>query len=148
MVTGAGRGLGHHMAVALAQAGADLTLASRTREALERTADEISRMREMLPGTPIVGFYSFGEQGLADDGVNRHNNGVVAVLALGRKLSPAAEMALLNERMVADLQVQIAERTRAETAYDETLRLAAATNRGIIMRRLLRVTGIVARSVQ
>ncbi len=41
VVTGAGRGLGHHMAVALAQAGADLALASRTREDLERTADEI-----------------------------------------------------------------------------------------------------------
>jgi len=41
IVTGAGRGLGHHMAVALAQAGADLALASRTREDLERTADEI-----------------------------------------------------------------------------------------------------------
>jgi NAD(P)-dependent dehydrogenase (short-subunit alcohol dehydrogenase family) len=41
IVTGAGRGLGHHMAVALAQAGADLALASRTIEDLERTANEI-----------------------------------------------------------------------------------------------------------
>jgi PAS domain S-box-containing protein len=78
--------------------------ALRTRILRGRTGEEIVGMREMVPGVPIVGFYSFGEQGLADDGVNRHNNEVVTVLVLGRELSYAAQVALENERLREELR--------------------------------------------
>ena len=38
IVTGAGRGLGRQMALALAEAGADVVCAARTAEQIERTA--------------------------------------------------------------------------------------------------------------
>ena len=41
LVTGGGRGLGREMALALAEAGADVAVASRTLSALEKTAEEI-----------------------------------------------------------------------------------------------------------
>lgn len=44
LVTGAGRGLGEAMAIALAQAGADLVVVSRTREEIEETAQAIEKM--------------------------------------------------------------------------------------------------------
>ena len=44
-VTGAGRGLGRAGAIALAEAGADLVLVSRTRAQLEETAAAVERLR-------------------------------------------------------------------------------------------------------
>jgi NAD(P)-dependent dehydrogenase (short-subunit alcohol dehydrogenase family) len=44
LVTGAGRGLGRTMALALASAGADLALVSRTEHELEELADEINSL--------------------------------------------------------------------------------------------------------
>lgn len=41
MLTGAGRGLGRQMAIALAQAGADIVLVGQGAESIEATADEI-----------------------------------------------------------------------------------------------------------
>lgn len=41
VVTGAGRGLGRQMALALADAGADIVCAARTAEQIERTAEDI-----------------------------------------------------------------------------------------------------------
>ena len=41
IVTGAGRGLGRQMALALAEAGADVVCAARTLEQVERTAEDI-----------------------------------------------------------------------------------------------------------
>ena len=82
--------------------------ALRTRILGERTAEEIADM----PDVPLVGFYSFGEQGLADDGVNRHNNEVITVLVLGQELSYAAQVALENERLREDLR-QSEERFRS-----------------------------------
>ncbi|MBW1806410.1 MAG: 3-oxoacyl-ACP reductase FabG, partial [Deltaproteobacteria bacterium] len=50
VVTGAGRGIGRAVAIALADAGADLVLASRTASQLAETADEIrSKGRRSLP---------------------------------------------------------------------------------------------------
>jgi NAD(P)-dependent dehydrogenase (short-subunit alcohol dehydrogenase family) len=43
LVTGGGRGLGREMALALAEVGADVAVASRTISALEKTAEEIRR---------------------------------------------------------------------------------------------------------
>jgi len=44
VVTGAGRGLGQQMALALAEAGADVVCASRTSTQIEATADEIKKI--------------------------------------------------------------------------------------------------------
>ncbi|MGH2587409.1 MAG: SDR family NAD(P)-dependent oxidoreductase, partial [Dehalococcoidia bacterium] len=50
LVTGAGRGLGKAMAVALASAGADVVLAARTESQLHETAEEIAGLgRAALP---------------------------------------------------------------------------------------------------
>jgi len=50
VITGAGKGIGRAVAIALADAGADLVLASRTASQLEETADEVrSKGRRALP---------------------------------------------------------------------------------------------------
>lgn len=50
LVTGAGRGIGKAISLALAEAGADVALAARTKAQLEETAKEIrSRGRKALP---------------------------------------------------------------------------------------------------
>jgi PAS domain S-box-containing protein len=81
----------------------------------ERTEQEITDMQELVPGVPVVGFYSFGEQGLSDDGVNRHNNEVITVLVLGRELSFASQVALENERLRESLR---RSESRFRTLFD------------------------------
>jgi len=90
----------------------------------------------LIPGVPVVGFYSFGEQGQSDCGVNRHNNVVIAVLTLGREFSYGAQVALENEQLrlkleqqTADLMTtnnkllhEIGERHRAEEALSKNYR--------------------------
>ena len=44
LLSGASRGLGKACALALAQEGVDVTIVARTRDVLERTADEIRRL--------------------------------------------------------------------------------------------------------
>jgi PAS domain S-box-containing protein len=78
----------------------------RPRIAGNQSYDEISVMAEMLAGSPLVGFCSFGEQGVADDGTVRHNSGVISVLVLGRDLSPNARVALENEKLRETLELQ------------------------------------------
>jgi PAS domain S-box-containing protein len=86
----------------------------------ERVGEEIFRMTEMVPDVPVVGFYSFGEQGLADDRVNRHNNEVISVLVIGQKPSYAAKVALENKRLRKELEQRIIERKQAEGALRES----------------------------
>src|SRR3990172_2705081 len=55
VVTGAGRGLGQQMALALAEAGADLVCAARTREQIEATAEAARALgRGALAASPDV----------------------------------------------------------------------------------------------
>ncbi|MFC1903966.1 SDR family NAD(P)-dependent oxidoreductase [Chloroflexota bacterium] len=50
IVTGAGRGIGEAIALLLAEAGADITVVSRTREQIEQTAENIRKLgRKALP---------------------------------------------------------------------------------------------------
>jgi len=100
----------------------------------KRVGEEIDGIKDLIPGVPVVGFYSFGEQGQSDYGVNRHNNVVIAVLTLGREFSFGAQVALKNEQLrlkleqqTADLMVandkllhEIGERHRAEEALRES----------------------------
>jgi diguanylate cyclase (GGDEF)-like protein/PAS domain S-box-containing protein len=85
----------------------------------ESSDKEIAGMRELVGAAPLVGFYSFGEGGVSDDGVSRYNNASVSVLVLGTDLSPAALAALEAEKLRRDLElktleleVRVAERTR------------------------------------
>jgi PAS domain-containing protein len=77
----------------------------------ERASEEIDAIRALLPGVLVVGCYSFGEQGLADNGVNRHNNEVITLLALGNELSPAARTAAENARMTEVLRLKSEEQS-------------------------------------
>ena len=101
-------------------------------------SEEIRGMQQILPEIPITGFYSMGEQGLADDGVNRNNTEVITVLALGRELSYPAQVALENQRLhnevervealkvaYAALEKEMAERQKAEQALRDNERFLA-----------------------
>ena len=74
-------------------------------------AEEIRTMKSVLAGSPLVGFCSFGEQGVADDGISRHNNSVISVLVLGSDLSAEAKVALENARLLSHLEERVRERT-------------------------------------
>ncbi len=52
IVTGAGRGLGRQMAIALASAGADVVCAARTAEQVERTAEDIRALGRRAVAQP------------------------------------------------------------------------------------------------
>jgi len=88
--------------------------------------EEIPAMSKMLEGSPLVGFHSFGEQGVADDGTIRHNSSAISVLVLGRDLSPKASVALENEKLHKkllrtnrELLAEITERKRMEGVLKE-----------------------------
>ena len=63
-------------------------------------AKEIDAMRLLLPDLSIVGFYSFGEQGILDSGVSCHGNEYIAVLVLGDELTESAQVAMENQRLL------------------------------------------------
>src|ERR1700722_8474993 len=44
IITGASQGLGHAMALKFAEAGADIVAASRTKEKLDQTAEEVRKL--------------------------------------------------------------------------------------------------------
>jgi 7-alpha-hydroxysteroid dehydrogenase len=52
IVTGAGRGLGRQMSLALADAGADVVCAARTAEQIERTAKDIEALGRRAVALP------------------------------------------------------------------------------------------------
>ena len=54
LVTGGGRGLGRYMAEALADAGANLVLCSRKKEALEEVREEIQGRAAKLSPLPAT----------------------------------------------------------------------------------------------
>lgn len=53
LVTGASRGIGHASALALAEAGADIVLASRTPEDVEAAADEVRSLGRKAVAVPL-----------------------------------------------------------------------------------------------
>lgn len=92
----------------------------------DRIEGEISAITELMPGIPIVGFYSAGEQGVNDDHVSRHNNESIVILLLGNELSYAAQVAEENRRQQQALEFQLAEQKRLETALAEQIRFLQA----------------------
>ncbi|HAY21809.1 MAG TPA: hypothetical protein DCY27_06515 [Desulfobacterales bacterium] len=69
----------------------------------DRNREAIDTIKDLVKPAPVVGFYSFGEQGLADNGTNQHNNYVISMLVLSRQLSYGAQVSLENERLRGDL---------------------------------------------
>ncbi len=78
---------------------------------------EIGHMLNIAGQVPLAGFFSFGEDGLADDGVARHNNGAVAILVLGSQLSEPALVAWENERLRRELAEQVGQHLLADVLY-------------------------------
>jgi len=73
---------------------------------------EIGNLLDIAGPAPMAGFFSFGEDAVADDGISRHNNGAVAVLVLGKQFSAIAKVAQKNKQLL----LQIAEQERANAA--------------------------------
>lgn len=113
---------------------------------------EIAMMTEMMGNAPLVGFFSYGEQGVADDGISRQNNVAISALMLGLDLSQAAKVAIENDRLHGEvtrnasllaerntlLQSEIAERVRTEQALrksEEALLLSHAQLEAKVLER-------------
>ena len=87
--------------------------------------DEIENVKSLVPGIPVTGFYCFGEQAVLDDGISRHNNGTVAVLALCGELTQmalAARMRSAYERMI-DIQHETAHRLSLAESVEDAFRV-------------------------
>ncbi len=83
--------------------------ALRSRILKERAREEVLKTSALIPSVPVVGFCSFGEQGLSDDGISRHNNWIVAALLLGDELSYSAHVAQENQNLRQELEMRIGE---------------------------------------
>lgn len=100
----------------------------------DMSRSELAGMKKILSGKPLVGFCSFGELGLADDGVSRYNSSAVACLVLGSRISQTARITFENNELLAEVELQkellvktnekllreICERKRIETALRES----------------------------
>ncbi|HEV2549348.1 MAG TPA: FIST N-terminal domain-containing protein [Stellaceae bacterium] len=85
----------------------------------EEAHRELVDMARPIGDAPLVGFCSFGEAGLGDDGISRHANAAISVLVIGKELSHAARVALeaedlrkALERKTEELEQRVAARTR------------------------------------
>ena len=92
----------------------------------ERIGEEISSIVKIAPDVPLAGFYSFGEQGLAECGVNQHNNAAITSLVIGRDLSYPARVASEHivlrqqlEQTILDIKKQEKTAREAEKNYRE-----------------------------
>jgi len=79
-----------------------------------RVQVEMGHLLDIAGKAPTAGFFSFGEDAVADDGVSRHNNGVVAVLVFGNKLSAYAMVARENKRFQRQIAAQAEQRLLAD----------------------------------
>lgn len=78
--------------------------ASRPKIMGEKSRDEVAEMRRILDGKPLVGFFSFGEQGVSDSGICQHANSSVSCLVLGNQLSQMAQVAFENDELLRRLK--------------------------------------------
>ena len=87
-----------------------------------RIDEEIAAITDIMPGTPVTGFYSAGEQGSNDDHISRHNNESIVILLLGNELSYAAQVAGENRIMQRALEFRISEQKRLEKELADQVR--------------------------
>jgi len=88
----------------------------------DRINEEITAITDIMPGVPVAGFYSAGEQGITDDHVSRHNNEAIVILLLDNELSYAAQVAQENRILHRVLEDRLAEQQRLEVELAEQVR--------------------------
>ena len=110
--------------------------ALRYRTLADQCPEEIFKMKELLGDVPVAGLYCFGEQGLGDDWINRHQNNVISVLVFGQELSRTARASIEHERLLKELKFNIEQKERAEKriSYLNSLLLAIRNINQIIVR--------------
>jgi len=79
-----------------------------------RINEELAAITTAMPGVPLAGFYSAGEQGTNADHVSRHNNEAIVILLLGNELSYAAKVAEENRILYRMLEARLAEKQLLE----------------------------------
>ncbi len=89
----------------------------------DRAQHEIADMANPMGNAPLVGFCSFGEAGLGDDGVSRHANASISVLVIGKELSHAAQVALEAEQLRRELETKAGELEQRVLARTSELRI-------------------------
>lgn len=93
------------------------TCALRHRILGELIGEELRVVRKATIDAPVVGFLSFGEQGINEDGENRHGNEMVCVLVLGRNLTPAAEIFLENQQLLEEQKQTLVRIRQSEETF-------------------------------
>ncbi|SFM49764.1 FIST signal transduction protein [Thermodesulforhabdus norvegica] len=103
---------------------------------------EVECVRNMVGSCPVVGFYSFGEQGVARDGSNVACHGAVSCLALGNELTDAALTYLENRLLAEKLEIQTEKLKEAVRDWENTFNNAPfgimVVDKDFVVRRMNR----------
>ena len=106
IVTGAGRGIGRAAALALAEAGASVTLFSRTRDELDAVAQEV-RDRGSHADTCVGDVRSPGDVSRLIEAASAHENLSICVTAAGlNRPGPTLEQAVDDFDLVVDTNLR------------------------------------------
>jgi len=100
--------------------GLIFSCALRSRILNDSIHEEMDRAGALFPSMPLAGFYSFGEQGVADDGISRHSNEIVAALLIGSELSYPARVAHENLQLRKELEKKIGDLDLSREALRES----------------------------
>jgi NAD(P)-dependent dehydrogenase (short-subunit alcohol dehydrogenase family) len=140
IVTGAGNGIGRATAVVLAEAGASVALAGRTRESLERTAAEV----EAAGGRALVSVCDVGDPDDVDDLFEecRRSLGaphvVVANAGVFQKWGPTEELSLDDWERIISIDL-----TGAMLTFRAAARAMIAAERGGSLVAVSSLAGLV-----
>lgn len=87
-----------------------------------RTIDaELHNAAQLLGDAPLLGCFSHGQHGVAQDGASAHYNGGVSVLLIGNELTPCAMVARENEALRAELSAHSAVLQRAHEELEKVV---------------------------
>ena len=85
----------------------------------DQKKDCIGLITEKLRNTSVAGFYSYGEQGISEEGIPLYFNGTAVALAIGNELNPVSAMVLNN----ISLYEEISALYKVSTTLNSTLQL-------------------------
>lgn len=94
--------------------------ALRNRILGERMTEEIDCIRCASQDAPVVGFLSFGEQGIAEDGSNYHGHELISLLSIGKSLNPAAQIWVENQALLEEHQQTEEALSQAKEEWERT----------------------------
>ncbi|GAB4336201.1 MAG: glucose 1-dehydrogenase [Dehalococcoidia bacterium] len=107
LVTGAGRGLGRTMALALAAAGADVAITSRTAAELESLSDEVTRLGRSAAAIPADVTDEAAVERLVDETLGRFGRVDILVNNAGMNIrKPALDLSLTEFQQVLDTNLK------------------------------------------